>query len=214
MHLINLLSLRWVQFFDHVKINGWKTSLKDIFCLYRKAKIIVRDLNGMAFDTASLEKNDMLFAEISKNEFDSGKLRFEFNNRKLKAGHYLKDGYRGFCVLKNDVVIGDTWFFEPNKKDPQILHKDITLLKIPWDMSYVYSFDTFLAPKHRGNFAAKGLFNNALFSMAEKGYKKAYGYYWEDNFPAIWNAKVINKFKEVGAMEISRILFWRFSRKG
>jgi hypothetical protein len=48
-----------------------------------------------------------------------------------------------------------------------------------------------------------------MYSLHEKGYKKAYAYYWADNIPAVWNTRVINKWKELRSVTVRRFLLWK-----
>jgi hypothetical protein len=211
--MLSIVPLRLVQFLDHVRINGFRTSLNEMFYLHRKAIIIEKDLNGILLDDQTLVKNGLTFAQITHKDSVEEKGRFKFRNRLLKACYYLERGYTGHSLIKDDQIIGDVWYFGQKKDSISPLHEDITLLQLKWDRTYAYSFDTFLDPENRGNNVAKALLNNSLYAMAIEGYRKVYGYYWHDNLPAIWNAKVIIKFKEIRTIEISRFLFLRFSRK-
>lgn len=207
------LIMRAVQVIDHIKINGFKSSLNGMVHFRRPATIIEKDLSAIFFDSETLIKNGMKFEAITEALVAGTKNIFKFPNRRLKAVCYLKNGYFGHCLIKDDTIVGDIWYYGQKGDGGAPLHHDIKLLRIPWDKSYAYSFDTFLDPDSRGN-VAKALLNNSLYSMAKAGYNKAYGYYWKDNLPAIWNARALNKFKEVGGVSISRLFFFRFSHKG
>jgi hypothetical protein len=205
--------MRVVQVFDHIGINGFKSSFQGMVHFRRKATIIEKELNAIVFDNETLIKNGMKFEAIIEALLFENITTFKFHNRRLKAVCYLKNNYTGHCLIKDNMIVGDLWYFAQKSDSKALLHPDINLLKIPWDKSYAYSFDTFIDPDNRGNNVAKALLNNSLYSMAKEGYKKAYGYYWKDNLPAIWNARAMNKFKEVGSISISRLFFFRFSHK-
>ena len=80
-------------------------------------------------------------------------------------------------------------------------------LGIKWSHDCVYSFDIFVVPAERGNNLSASLQNSAMYSLRDKGYLKAYGYYWADNIPAVWNTRVINKWRELKTLRLNRFLF-------
>lgn len=205
--------MRATQVIDHFRLNGFKSSMYDMFHLRRKARIIEKDLHGVIFDNETLIKNNMTFTEITMADTFQKEGRFKYPNRRLKAICYMKKGYTGHCLIKDNLIVGDIWYFGRKDADKCELHPDIELLGIKWDSAFAYSFDTFLDPDNRGNTVAKALLNNSLHDMAIKGLKKVYGYYWSDNLPAIWNARVLNKFREIGDITISRYLLFRISHK-
>jgi GNAT superfamily N-acetyltransferase len=192
-------------------MNGIKSSLHDSVHFRRKAIIIEKDLQGILPDRETLDRNGLTFKEILLEDTGDGPVRFKYENRRLKARHYLSKGFTGHCLIKNNSIVGDVWYYGQKEDGATRLHNDINLLNIKWNETYAYSFDTFLDPVNRGNNIARALLNNSLFSMKIKGYQKAYGYYWQDNLPAIWNARVLNKFIEVGFISISRFFFLRIS---
>ena len=48
-----------------------------------------------------------------------------------------------------------------------------------------------------------------MYDLHKKGYAKAYAYYWADNIPAVWNTRVINGWKEVKEIPVSRFFLFR-----
>jgi hypothetical protein len=205
--------MRAVQTVDHFRLNGIRDSLKDMFHWRRKARVVVKDLAGITYDSATLEKNGLTFDEITLDKLQSGAYDFACVNRKLKAACYLKEGCRGYGVFKDSLIVGDNWFFTAKDNKTGKLHADIGLFNIPWHDACAYSFDTFLAPQSRGNNVARVMLNNSLYAISLLGYHTVYAYYWADNVPAIWNVKVLNKFKEIGDISISRILSLRISHQ-
>ncbi len=206
--------MRAVQTIDHFRLNGVRESLKDMIHWRRKARVVVKELPGIAYDSATLEKTGLTFDEITLDKLEGGAYDFACVNRKLKAACYLKDGCRGYGILQGSLIVGDNWFFTVKDNTTGKLHPDIELFNIPWGDGCVYSFDTFLSPQSRGNNVAKVMLNNSLYAVSRLGYKTAYAYYWADNVPAIWNVKVLNKFKEIGDVSISRFLSLRVSHRG
>jgi GNAT superfamily N-acetyltransferase len=71
-----------------------------------------------------------------------------------------------------------------------------------------YAFDMYISPAHRGENLAGPLQRLLQAKLKEEGWRKVYGYYWDDNLPALWMHRVL-KFKELPKRQVSRFLFYQ-----
>lgn len=211
MKTVNSFIMRAVNTYDHFKINGMMSLLGNIFYYKRKAKIIERELNAIEFKKDIFEKNNIRLEEANNIDFIKEKYFFTAKNRYYKCIHYLNEGYGGHLLIKDNEVIGDVWYYPREKNGTEKPHNDIKLLKLNWDDNYVYSFDIFVSINNRGNNIGALFMNNHLYLLSKKGFKKVYWYFWEDNLPAMWIAKVLSKCKEIGKIKISRFFIIRMS---
>jgi GNAT superfamily N-acetyltransferase len=122
----------------------------------------------------------------------------------LKAGCNLKDGLRGYALVKDDLIVGDIWCACPIKADEKVCHPDMDWLGIDGQAGEVYIFDMYIDPRERGNSLAAPFQKAALYALKADGYTKAYGYYWTDYLPALWMHRLL-KWKERGRVQV-----WRF----
>ena len=210
MKVVNLLAMRTVQVYDHYKMNGIHSILKETIYYKRGAKVIEKDLSQVVMENDQLNAKNLRTENITFDKLQSNEYFFTYKNRNLKALHYLKQGCGGHGLFKGNEIIGDWYYPKENFKGSK-LHADVKLLRIDWKPEYVYSVDTFLSPGHRGKNIAWQFQNNHLYLLSKCGFKKAYGYYWEDNFPAVWTSKVMNKWEEKQRIFISKFIVLRTS---
>jgi GNAT superfamily N-acetyltransferase len=214
--MLNVVSIRLAEIVDTVKSKGWNSVFRkgwtwlfrEVVFFRRNAILVEKDLSEVAERLEPLASSTLKLLEIDPDMLSSGSYSFAVKHRYLKALHYLKRGYSGFAIARNNVVVGDMWYYSPEPSDdPSILPADLrwfgfrTLQK-----GEVYTFDIFVAPAERKHGVSAAFQNNAMASLRSKGYTKAYGYYFSDNLPAIWCTRVTNKWKELQAANISRFL--------
>ena len=150
--------------------------------------------------------------EINPTTFSEKKFIHQSKARYMKALRYLKKGYSGYGIVRNNEVIGDIWCFTGHNQ-PEI-HPDVVLFNIKCTPNECYLFDMYMSPLERGNRnVATYLEGVVLSDLNKKGYEKAYGYVWADNVPALWVHRII-KWKEKRRMKINRFLgFKKISKK-
>jgi len=207
--MINLLKMRVTQIYEFIRSNGWSPFLQEVIYVNRKAILVEKELPEVNDSTDFLQRSNVKFIEITPETFANNNYQYPFKNRYLKAVHYLGKGYRGHAIVRENKIIGDIWYFASGKSEHVSDHPDIKWLGIKWSQDYIYSFDIFVVPDERGNNLAATLQNSAMYSLRDKGYLKAYAYYWADNIPAIWNTRVINKWRELETLRLNRFLFLR-----
>jgi hypothetical protein len=206
--MLNVLKMRFAQIADSVRIDGWRSFFKQAAFLRRTAILVEKDLSEVVERPEPLVSSQLKLREIDKDMLSSGTYSFAVASRYLKAVHHIKQEWRGFGLVRNNVIVGDMWYYVADATDdPSVLHVDLQRFGFQtWQASHVYTFDIFVSPAERKQGLSAAFQNNAMLCLALRGYTKAYGYYFADNIPAIWCTRVTNKWKEVRAVSMSRFL--------
>jgi GNAT superfamily N-acetyltransferase len=209
--MLNDARMRIAQMADLIRSNGWSSLFKEVFFLKRTAIVVEKDLSELTERSKPLASAKLKLLEIDKEMLSSGVYRFAVNSRYLKALNYLKHGYGGYALARDNVVVGDTWHYVAEAADnPRGLHEDLQRFGFDsWSKDCVYTFDIFVAPAERRGGISAAFQNSAMLALRSKGYTKAYGFYWADNIPAQWCTRVTNKWKEMRAFNVSRCLMFR-----
>jgi hypothetical protein len=198
-----------MQISEFIEDKGWKSFIQEVLYFNRKAILVEKNLSEAVNRIDFLRNQNIQFIEITPETFTRDRYTFYSKNRMFKALHYLKNGYCGHAIAKENTIIGDMWYFALKNN---VLHShkcpDIQWLNFELTEDTVYSFDIYVVPTERGNNLSAALQSTAMYSLFEKGYTKAYAYYWSDNIPAVWNTRVINKWNELRPVTVSRFL-WR-----
>ena len=106
-------------------------------------------------------------------------------NQRARVNRYLEHGYRGFLAFAGDVLIGYL-FWVDNTSKAEDRHPHLRIYDIPLEDHDVYAFDFYIAPRHRGGSRALEFFDRAEKSLAEDGYRKAYGMVLKEKKSARW----------------------------
>jgi GNAT superfamily N-acetyltransferase len=203
------LFMRLVQTIDFVANKGLAAFFKETFYYNRVAVVVEKSLLDLSPVKSPKQGDAVDFVEITYDFLNKGKSRnFPVKNRYLKCWNYLKKGYNGYAIMSDQQVIGDIWY--NSIADSGNAHPDCRRLGIFCDKSQVYAFDMFLNPDQRRKNLAVFLQNRALMAIKEKGFKKAFGFFWADNIPALW-AHRMQKWKEIRRVKSSRFLLFKTS---
>ena len=206
--LLDVVKMRLVQIADMAKSGGWASVFKELAFLHRTAILVEKDLAEIEDRAELLSCAELKVVEIEKNMLSSGAYRFALPSRRLKALHNVERGYGGIALLRDQVIIGDTWYWvSESANEPRLLHMDLRRFGFKsWLKEYVYTFDIFVIPSERKGGISAAFQNSAMLLLRSKGYTKGYGYYWADNIAAHWCTRVTNKWKKVGMVSVSRCL--------
>jgi hypothetical protein len=209
--MLNVVRMRLAQVADLVRSNGWSFLFREVLFLKRTAIVVEKDLAELTERSESLASEKLKLLEIDKDMLSSGMYCFSVRYRYLKALNYLKHGYGGYALARDNVVVGDTWHYVSEATDdPRVLHEDLRRFGFRgWMKSHAYTFDIFVAPAERKDGVSAAFQNSAMLALRSKGYTKAYGFYWADNIPARWCTRVTNKWKELRAFRVSRFLMFK-----
>jgi GNAT superfamily N-acetyltransferase len=173
----------------------------------RLATPVAMDLLASNFPLmGNLRGIDFQFTEITMEDLRAGKWLFAVPSRGLKAFRNLKKGFRSFAVTKDSIVVGDVWCIAPRKDRKRISHIDLKMLGIICGEMDAYAFDMFIATAYRGKNLAVPLQRSLQSTLKMEGCQRVYGYYWNDNLPALWMHRML-KFKELPKRSVSRFFF-------
>src|SRR5712691_2576007 len=211
--MLNDVRMRIAQVADLVRSNGWSSFFGEVLFFKRTAIVVEKDLSELTERSKPLAIAKLKLLEIDKDMLSSGIYRFAVNSRYLKALNYLKRECGGYALVRDNVVVGDTWHYvAEDADDTRGLHEDLQRFGFSsWSKDHVYTFDIFVAPSERKGGISAAFQNSAMLALRSRGYTRAYGFYWADNIQAQWCTRVTNKWKEVRAFSVSRCLKFKWA---
>jgi len=171
----------------------------------RIATPAVMDLTQTQFDK-NLLNTGYQFIELKIDDLNSKKWSFAVPSRHIKAYRNLKRGLRGFAIAEGSVIVGDVWCVSPKSTNTDARHPDLELLGIICKHDEAYGQDMLISPTRRGNNLAVPLHRYLQRTLKSEGYGKLYGYYWNDNIPAMWMHRML-RYKELPKRRVSRFFF-------
>ncbi len=203
--------MRLFQTFEFVKENGLRVFIKQLVYVNRIA--IPVEMNLAEFNPRFTESkgNSYEFIKLDRYALENGNYQFVNKVREMKALVYVKKGYYGFALQKDNKIIADIWYSAPTSNSNSQVHKDMTWLGIIPRKKYVYAFDMFVIPGIRGHNIATYFQSSFLVYLRNKGWFYVYGYYWADNIQALWVHRLL-KWKELGKVKVSRFFMIKKSR--
>lgn len=154
---------------------------------------------------------DSRFTELKLEDLQQNDLNFVEPSRRYKAIRNLKRGLRGFSLIKDSKVVGDMWCIAPTEANKPVRHPDLEMLGIHAKENEVYAFDMLIDPSFRGKNLAVPIQRALQLALKAEGYTRFYGFYWQDNIPAMWMHRSL-KFKELPKRWVSR--FFAIKRFG
>lgn len=152
------------------------------------------------------------YVELKLADLQTEKWVVPLSSRRMKAFQYLKKGWRNFAIVKDSTVVGDVWCVTFPPGLAYHMHPDLKMLGIQYKEGEAYGFDMLIDPAYRGKNLAVPLHRHLQVSLKNEGFTKVYGYYWNDNLPALWMHRMI-KFHELPKRRVSRffsIIYARF----
>ncbi|OGU05594.1 MAG: hypothetical protein A2075_24190 [Geobacteraceae bacterium GWC2_58_44] len=212
--MLNSVRIKWNQFLEVAKEQSPRQAVvKSIDSYLHLNRIVVpvyNDLLSMkqgakADDTGSLE-----FLVIDAANAASVCGMNKTVSRRLKEAYNTGSGYYAYAVVSKGEIIGDIWCATPGnvRRDP--IHPDLTWLGIECGEDDAYMFDLYVAPDSRGKVVTSYLLGNALRHLKESGYKRAYGFYDNNNLPALWIHRLFG-YTELAKRKVSRVLLYKKS---
>ena len=205
--MIRAFLFRLLRIWDSIRKDGVSSFLRERIWINRRAVIIEKDLREANKGIGFLQKLNSQIEELTKHTLNSKQYQFAAKNRYLRALQYLHQGYGGHVLVRGNQIIGDVWHSATVPGNTLAVHPDIRRFGIESSKDYAYSFDQFVVPTERGHNVSAALLTGQADALRDKGYSKVLGYYWADNLPAVWNARVMNKFKELRVLRVYRFVF-------
>jgi hypothetical protein len=147
------------------------------------------------------------FAELKTEDLLAGRWSFAIRSRSFKAFRNLRKGWRSFALVEGTTVVGDVWCDCVSGPENIVIHPDLRMLGIHCKEKEAYAFDMLIAPQYRGKNFAVPLQRFLHFTLKTEGFRKVYGFYWDDNLPALWMHRML-KYKELPKRSLSRFFFF------
>ena len=185
--------------------NLWNLIQKLVFW-NKIATPVEMDLTTLAPQTNINQDTGYKFIELTHNDLLGAKWYFPITSRRLKAMQNLKNGWRSFAIVNDSTVVGDVWCITFHGELAHHVHPDLKMLDIRWEEGEAYAFDMLIHPTYRGKNLAAPLHRFLQLTLKNEGYRKVYGYYWNDNLPALWMHRML-KFHELPKRRVSRFFF-------
>ncbi len=210
--MLESIKVKILQMQEEMKNGGIKNVFRaqSLVAQNRLATPVVMDLTRPDITMPTLPKDSPFrFVEIKADDVQAGKWSFALPSRAAKTRLNLKCGLRSFAVVDGSMVIGDVWCYVCPEAGKLISHaamKDLEILDIKLSAGDAYAFDMVIDPAYRGRNLASPLQRYLQASLKADGCQKVYGYYWDDNIPALWMHRML-KFKELPKRRVSRFFF-------
>lgn len=165
------------------------------------------DLTTVPLQINNNDGGDFYFKELKQNEAMAVEWQKPNTSRKFKAFRNFANGWRCLVAMKDSIIVGDVWFSTYNDKLAKQLHPDLKMLGIHLVDKQAYAFDMLINPSYRGKNLAVMLHKHLHQILRNEGFTKVYGYYWDDNLPALWMHRML-RFHELPKKSISRAFFF------
>ena len=146
------------------------------------------------------------FIELNMDDLRARKWSFAIRSRYFKTIRNLKKGWRSFAIVEDDLIVGDVWCDSLSGPENIVAHPDLKMLGINCKEKEVYAFDMLIASQYRGKNFAVPLQRFLHLSLKNEGFRKVYGFYWNDNLPALWMHRML-KYRELPKRNLSRFFF-------
>jgi GNAT superfamily N-acetyltransferase len=198
----------YYQALEAFKQERLKGVLRPRFFWKRKATPVVMDLSVVVLPADIRSTFGYQFDELNMGNLVEEKLLFLVPSRGVKALRNLKRGWRGFALIQGNIVVGDLWCVVPSADGTRAAHPDLAMLGITCGAKDAYAFDMYISPAYRGENLAAPFQRSLQAVLKAEGWNKVYGYYWDDNLPALWMHRIL-KFKELPKRQVSRLLFYQ-----
>lgn len=206
--MMKLVRVRVNQFLETWKTEGLSSVMKKAFFLHKEIIPAEKDLSLLPALKFSPKTSEIRFVEISPDYLMNKKFRYALKNRHLRVSKNFKKGYRGFAIIRGDEIVGDIWYCTREGSDRIYAHPDLEWLEwvdIRLGPKDAYLFEMYVKTQERGGGIVNFMLWNALNSLKEKGFSRAYGYCTADNIPALWVHRILG-YKELERIKMHRIL--------
>jgi GNAT superfamily N-acetyltransferase len=209
--MIENIMLIYHQVWEALAGGGFKDLVRKRVYWKRAATPVVMELSTHTSTGDLLQGSGYRFIELRSAEVRSGEWSFALPSRRFKALHYLRKGFRGFGLAQGGVVVGDIWCATSSEGRPTVIHPDLDILGIGCGRGEAYAFDMLIHPAHRGKNLAGPIQRALQSTLRVEGLNKVYGFYWDDNIPALWMHRML-KFTELPRRQVSRFFFVKFAK--
>jgi len=174
-------------------MDGFSKTMKDLIYFNREIILVEKDLI-----TWEPKEYDETLEYIIVDRANSKMIEQRFDLPLFD--HYAQNNCNSVIAVKNNKCLGFIRWTEDNN------FQDITKFGIDLNPDQAYMFDFFVFPEYRGSSVGKDISHYAIQNLKNKGISKYFGYFFSDNFPALWWHRTICKTKEFKKIKTHKII--------
>ena len=176
-----------------VSIDGIPIVLKDLVFYNRGVILVEKDLSSWEMKEID---HSLEYAVI---DLDNSKAIEEKYNLPLFY-YYAQNNCKTLIATKDNKCLGFIRWTEDKN------FKDLQKFGINLGPDEAYMFDFFIFPEYRGSTAGRDISHVAINTMKTKGISKYYGYFFSDNFPALWWHRTVCKTNEYKKIKMHKFV--------
>jgi GNAT superfamily N-acetyltransferase len=178
-------------------MDGVSKTLKDLLYFNREIILVEKDL--VAWEPKDFDQS---FEYIIVDRDNSRMIEKRFNLPLFY--HYTQNNCNSVIAVKDNKCLGFIrWTEDKNFQDLQKFG-----IKLEPDQAYM--FDFFIFPEYRGSSAGKDISHYAILNLKNKGISKYFGYFFSDNFPALWWHRTVCKTTEYKKIKVHKLIAVEF----
>jgi GNAT superfamily N-acetyltransferase len=178
-------------------MDGMKKTIKDLVYFNREIILVEKDL-----DTWERKDYDINLNYIVVDKHNSKVIEKKFNLPLFD--HYAQNNCNSVIAVKDNKCLGFIRWTEDKN------FQDLRKFGIELKANEAYMFDFFVFPEHRGSSAGKDISYYAIENLKKRGISRYFGYFFSDNFPALWWHRTICKTIEYRKIKTHKIVFVEF----
>jgi len=208
--MLNLLQIRLHQFIEEIRQKSLGVAVKKAAKkFFIKDQIVVPVYTDLSTELKKVKLGDctdLEFMVVDQRNLGLAESMHHTSSRRLKIGRNTKAGYYAYAVATKGEIIGDIWCATKKQVGRIPIHPDLPWLGIECQDNEAYMFDMYVVPDSRGKAVTSYLLSSALNHLKKNGYTKVYGFYEQDNLPALWTHRLFG-YSELEKRKAVRYLF-------
>lgn len=166
-----------------ISTDGISKILKDLLFYNREVILCEKDLSSFTPDKID---DSLEYTVVDKDNSLSVEKKFNLPI----FDFYAQNNCKTLIATIDSKLVGFIrWTTDKN-------FKDIQKFGLNLESDQAYMFDFFVFPEYRGGPAGKDISYFALNNLKNSGITKYFGFFYSDNFPALWWHRTICKTKE------------------
>jgi GNAT superfamily N-acetyltransferase len=174
-------------------MDGFKKMIKDLIYFNRIIILVEKDL--LSWEPKEYNK-DLEYIIVNR---DNSKMIEKRYNLPL-FDFYVQKRCHSFIAVKDNKCLGFIRWTEDKN------FRDLKKFGIALKDNQAYMFDFFVFPEYRGSSAGKDITQYAIQYLKDKGIEKYYGYFYSDNFPALWWHRTVCKTREYKKLKTHKFI--------
>jgi hypothetical protein len=178
-------------------MDGIAKTFKDLIYFNREIILVEKDL--LSWEPKEYDNN---LEYIIVDHENSKMIEIKFNLPLFD--HYAQNKCNSVIAVKDNKCLGFIRYTEDNN------FQDLRKFNIELESKHAYMFDFFVFPEYRGSSAGKDISHYAIQNLKNMGISKYYGYFFSDNFPALWWHRTICKTNEFKKLKTHKLVILEF----